>query len=311
MITQNPDYLIAIVESGSLTKAAARLYVSQPSLTQYIKRLESSLQIELFDRTTSPMKLTYAGERYYRYILQMKQMEMNVREELLQIHNETRGNIRLGIALWRGACLIPEVFPQYHREFPDVALELYEGRFIQLKDALQNYEVDLVIANLFQAGSYADFAVEKIMTERILLAVPSQSDIAREALKRGKMHNGYPLISIDVLNHLPLVMTKEGQSLTEMIDSMLAREHVVPDIMMKTGNLTTAINMAAENLCCTFVPEEGARICAHPGRVTYFELEDAQLYWDLSFLYRRDSYLGTLKRGFIDCVKSMLSSKEL
>ena len=59
------DYFITIAETGNLTKAAEILYVSQPSLSQYLKRLKNSLGAELFDRNSSPLRLTYAGEKYY------------------------------------------------------------------------------------------------------------------------------------------------------------------------------------------------------------------------------------------------------
>ena len=57
------DYFITIAETGNLTKASEILYVSQPSLSQYLKRLEKSLGLELIDRNTSPLRLTYAGEK--------------------------------------------------------------------------------------------------------------------------------------------------------------------------------------------------------------------------------------------------------
>ena len=63
------DYFITIAETGNLTKAAENLYVSQPSLSQYLKRLENSLGAELFDRNSSPLRLTYAGEKYYAYAI--------------------------------------------------------------------------------------------------------------------------------------------------------------------------------------------------------------------------------------------------
>lgn len=63
------DYFITIAETGNLTKAAEILYVSQPSLSQYLKRLENSLGAELFDRNSSPLRLTYAGEKYYAYAI--------------------------------------------------------------------------------------------------------------------------------------------------------------------------------------------------------------------------------------------------
>ena len=68
MIFRNYEYFLTIADSGSLTKAAEQLYVSQPSLSQYLKRLESSLGVELFDHKSSPLKLTYIGQRYYNYV---------------------------------------------------------------------------------------------------------------------------------------------------------------------------------------------------------------------------------------------------
>ena len=70
MVLHNYEYFVAIVDEGSLTKAAEHLYVSQPSLSQYLKRLEANLGVELFDRSASPLRLTYTGERYYQYVLQ-------------------------------------------------------------------------------------------------------------------------------------------------------------------------------------------------------------------------------------------------
>lgn len=85
MVLHNYEYFVAIVEAGSLTKAAEHLYVSQPSLSQYLKRLEASLGVELFDRSTSPLRLTYTGERYYQYVLQMMKLDENVRREFQDI----------------------------------------------------------------------------------------------------------------------------------------------------------------------------------------------------------------------------------
>ena len=312
MITQNPDYLIAIVESGNLSKAAEKLFISQPSLSQYVKRLEASLGTELFDRSYSPMKLTFAGERYYDYILQMKQMELNVREELLEIQQERRGKIRLGIALWRGACLIPDVFPEFHRRFPEVSLELFEGRFSQMKNALINYEIDLMIANLLPNGSFAEFEVDNIMEEKILLAAPCSSDAVKEAVlppREGDHPEGYARIHPDILKKIPLIATKEGQALTEIIRSMYTREHIQPEILMRTGNLTTAINLAAKGMGCTFIPAEGAAVCQRPGDIEFYELDGINLSWSLAFLYRKNSYIGLIRKGFIDCVKEILTTR--
>ena len=115
MVLHNYEYFVAIVDEGSLTKAAEHLYVSQPSLSQYLKRLEANLGVELFDRSASPLRLTYTGERYYQYVLQMMKLDENIRREFQDIKNQTSGRLRLGVALWRGACLSPAVSGHSHR----------------------------------------------------------------------------------------------------------------------------------------------------------------------------------------------------
>lgn len=128
MPSPNYEYFVAIVEAGSLTKAAEKLYVSQPSLSQYLKRLENSLGVELFDHSTSPLRLTFTGERYYQYVLQMMKLEENMRKEFQDIKNSASGVLRLGVALWRGACLLPDTFPYFHEHYPGIRIELTEGR---------------------------------------------------------------------------------------------------------------------------------------------------------------------------------------
>jgi DNA-binding transcriptional LysR family regulator len=307
MITQNPDYFMTIVQCGNLTRAAEKLFVSQSSLSQYLKRLETSLDVELFDRTVSPMRLTAAGERYYRYIMDLVDQERNMREDLSDLKCEVKGTLKLGIALWRGACLIPDVYPEFHRRYPGVQIKLFEGRFTQMCTALENHEIDLAIANLLPGSKQRDFGFDVIMQERIFLVAPAKNEYIQQQLQHCRYEGGVPLISLDVLEHIPLVLTKEGQSLTEMVNNAVAQSGVKPQILMETGNLTTAINLAAKGVCCAFVPAEGARICQHPGSVQFFAVDSVELSWALAFIYRRNQELGVIRRNFIQCTKEILN----
>ena len=143
MVFRNYEYFVAIVQAGSLTKAAEKLYVSQPSLSQYVKRLEESLGVTLFDRSVSPLRLTYSGERYYHYVLQLMKMDEDVRREFQDIRSSVSGRLRLGVALWRGACLLPDVFPEFHRRYPQIQIDLFEGSSASLQTELQNDRLDL------------------------------------------------------------------------------------------------------------------------------------------------------------------------
>lgn len=309
MVFRNYEYFVAIVEAGSLTKAAERLYVSQPSLSQYLKRLETSLGVELFDRSTSPLRLTYTGERYYQYVLQLMKLDENVRREFQDIQNQTSGRLRLGVALWRGACLLPDVFPTFHQQYPDIHIELTEGRSVQLESALMNDKIDLAVMNLPRTLDYNKLTCEIICEERILLAAPTHHPYVRDLLVDCDALDGYPRAPLELLEHIPLILTKPGQNLTHEVRHMLGKNHIEPNILLETGNLTTAINLTAQGIACTFVPEEGAKVCQHPGAVTYFVTNSSDLVWDLAAVYRKDTYLTRLSRLFIEVMKQQFQKE--
>lgn len=309
MVFRNHEYFVAIVEAGSLTKAAEQLYISQPSLSQYLKRLEASLGVELFDRSTSPLRLTYTGERYYQYVLQLMKLDENVRKEFQDIKNQVSGRLRLGVALWRGACLLPDVFPFFHQQYPDIHIELLEGRSVQLESALMNDKIDLAVMNLPRTLDYGKLTCEIICEERILIAAPTNHPYVQNLLNNCEFLGSHPIATLELLKHVPLILTKPGQNLTHEVMHALGKAHINPDILLETGNLTTAINLVAKGIACAFVPEEGAKVCQHPGFVTYFAVDSSDLVWDLAAVYRKDAYLTHLSQLFIDAMKQQLRGK--
>lgn len=309
MVFRNYEYFVVIVQSGSLTKAAERLYISQPSLSQYLKRLETSLGVELFDRTTSPLRLTYTGERYYQYVLQLMQLDENVRKEFQNIKDQVSGRLRLGVALWRGACILPDVFPCFHQLYPNIRLELLEGRSVQLEQALMNDKIDLAVMNLPRTLDYGKLTCDIICEERILLAVPTNYSGIQDLLQNCSFCGNYPVAPLELVKQIPLILTKPGQNLTHEIMHALGKKHIEPDILLETGNLTTAINLVSTGIACAFVPEEGAKVCQHPGLVTYFALDSSDFIWDLAAVYRKDTYLTNLSRLFIDTMKKCLQDR--
>ena len=92
MYFKNYKYFLAIVEYGGVTRAAEALFLSQPSLSKYLRRLEQNLGIELFDHSSSPLKLTYAGQRYYEYIKRFESLERQFDDELGSIRVRLRRN---------------------------------------------------------------------------------------------------------------------------------------------------------------------------------------------------------------------------
>ena len=296
----NPDYFLTIVEEGTLTRAAQRLYVSQSSLSQYLKRLENSLGIELYEHGTSPMKLTYAGKRYYEHILRITKEEENLKREIQDIQSDLSGSIRLGVALWRGANLLPKVFPPFHSKYPQIHLELEEGPSEQMVQALLNDRIDFAVMNLPHTLDYSRFECLTICEERFLVAMPENNPLVREALQNPKMYHGNPVIPFDILEKIPWIASKQGMNSTVEVSHLLGKNQIYPEILLRTANMTTAINLVAEGMGYCFVPERGASVCMRPGKIHYFEVDSPGHVWTLAVVYRRDVYLPRIAQLFID-----------
>lgn len=305
----NLENFAVIVECGSLTKAAEKLYVSQSSLSQYLKRLENSLGIALFDRSVVPMRLTYAGERYYTYVNSLRQMDQDMRKELKDLQNENCGRIRLGIPLWRGACMLPDFFPAFHKDYPGIKLELMEGPARRLEAALLEDRLDLVVINLLQNIEDEQLETETIFGETILFAAPNAHPAVQKLLPVCPYSGHFPVAPISLVNEIPLIFSKPGQESTRVVRRFLQKNNLHPDIVLETENLTTAINLAARDVGAVFVPAEGAGTCKHPGQLTFFLLDTPDLFWNLSAVYRKGHYLGRLSRLLIDAMKTALANQ--
>lgn len=100
------DYFIAIVEEKNLTKAAQRLYISQPSLTRYVNRLEEEYGVKLLDRGQAPVELAAAGSLFLEEKLRIENTELNLRKKLKQLSNP-QAKITIGIGYNRGTRWVP------------------------------------------------------------------------------------------------------------------------------------------------------------------------------------------------------------
>ena len=87
------EYILAVLREGSITAASKKLYLSQPALSQAIKQAETDLGVALFDRSTDPISLTYAGQRYVEAAQRILDIDRNLRTELAESSGEVHGRI--------------------------------------------------------------------------------------------------------------------------------------------------------------------------------------------------------------------------
>ena len=202
-----------IVEMKSISKAAESLFITQPSLTKYLQRLEAAVGAELFDRKRSPLQLTYSGQMFYDYVLKVTAEEKAMRTRISEIKNSSRANITLGMPLWRANTLLPEFLPHFLKKNPLVHIDLVEGSASVLESAIAKEEIDFGLMNL--PVNYANVSYEPIVEEHVLLVGSKTNAFVQEYLASCKVERGLPHADICDFAEHPFIMTQPGQHITE------------------------------------------------------------------------------------------------
>lgn len=305
------QYFLTMAEELNFTRAAERLYISQPALTKYIRRLEERLGAALFDRTTTPVQLTYAGHLYLEYAQNTIRQEQELLQQLQEIGSEDRGRIRLGITNFRSTILLPDVLPLFYSRYPKVKVELTEGQSRTLGTALANDSIDLCIANPTDIINYTEFNCENIFSEPLRLAVSDHYARLREfvpdpdSVARLNHSQHYPLIDIAALADEPFIMLHPYQSIAYTVENHLQTHGITLHNVMRTANLMTTINLAAAGLGFGFVPATPLRRGSYPDNLLYFNIAQEDIKWDISVFYPRNRTLSKFSRAFVDVTREL------
>ena len=127
-------YLDTLITAGSFSKAARVLQISQPSISQFVHRLETEVGTQLVDRTAKPLRLTYAGECFMKTEREIEQLRSMRSRLIADIGEGVRGHVTIGSSHYRSTFFLAEVLPIFRREYPGVTVSLAEGTTKELED---------------------------------------------------------------------------------------------------------------------------------------------------------------------------------
>lgn len=249
MDLKEQKYVCALAEYGNLTKAAERLYISQPALSIYIANLERNMGTPLFERNGKRMDLTYAGERYVEKAREMLRLEQEFNDELTDIVREKAGRIRLGVPLRRGPWLVPPAVARYEREWPGIQVTIQEGNLAFLDEKLKSRELDLAIYN--RSDMTDEMEGIPLFEEEFLLVLPALHELnAKSEYEPGEK---YRKIRPEWLDGQALILHTPGQSSRVLEDQIIKRHRIAPASVRTMRSSETLLQMVAEGLGIGFV----------------------------------------------------------
>lgn len=163
--SQDLIYFVAIAEAGSLTAAASKLGVAQPSLTLAMQRLESDLDAKLFERTQRGIRLTAAGDRVLQAGRALKESWQEIRNQVHETQHEVAGRVLLGCHAAVATYVLPAIVPALQKKFPAVELILRHDLSRHLTTAIVERDIDVGL--VINPIRHPDLVLRPLLTDEV------------------------------------------------------------------------------------------------------------------------------------------------
>lgn len=245
MMYEKLDYVLAVAEELNLTRAAKKLYISQPTLTLYLNRLETELGVRLFDRSRVPIILTEAGSYYIEKMKSIYNAEQMLKNDLRLIAAPDQ-TLVIGIGQVRGHHWMPKILPKFCELYPDINIQVMQSSEQQMAEALHSGEIDVAFGAL--PASVSDLTVTDLMYENLYFMAHRKFRLIPEEERENHSAAAPYLVQPEALNHLPFICPRVSNGLYDSYEKILTQNQIRPSRTIAVTNLNTGFQLARAGL---------------------------------------------------------------
>ncbi len=280
-------YITVTAEELNISKAAEKLYISQPSLSKSIKMLEEELGTEIFTR--KPFQLTYAGEIFVKWANQVLTSHKHLSQRISDIVNEKEIKLTIGMSPFRSTSLLPQIISKFKEEYPDCNLALEEHPTDILHKMLEEEKIDIMIDIPY--GDPSNYESIIIAKEKILLGLPADWIYTKQKAE------------IKDFSDKPFIMLTERQYLGKLGRRICLKSGFSPKIFMECHNLETAYSMIKQGFGLSFIPEMFAKNLADNDKMKCLEIDNYNPEREIAVVYNKNNYLPKPAKRLIEILK--------
>lgn len=285
---------IAVAQTGSFTRAATRLHLSQPALTVQIRRLEETVGVRLFDRNSRNVALTPSG----RELLPVLQKSLHDMEHVLidarALGDGSSGTVRMACLPTFAASLLPDLIQDLKKEVPRASFYIRDVVASMVNTLVRNEDVDIGLTG----GELPDATFEVLYAgvDRLVVICPKEHPLARRRR-----------IALEHLVSVPLVLTAPGTSVRAVVDAALAHASRKPDIACEPTYMMTAVAMVRSGLGVTILPGTAREVRAEPGLVAR-PIYDPAFVRPIALIKKRGRTLPPVTEKFVKVMLQKISA---
>jgi len=286
------EYLVAVDEERHFNRAAERCFVSQPTLSGQLKKLEERLGVQLIERSTRQVVMTDVGKAVVMQARQVLGAARGITEIAQSFHDPMAGELQLGLIPTVAPYLLPLIMPPIKKAYPRLKLWLHEQQTAVLLERLRNAELDFVILALPVTGT-GDFTEIDLFREPFWLALPKGDTL----IKSGEA-------SLTDLNSREVMLLEEGHCLREHALDVCVTAGAQEDSAFHATSLETLRHMVGEGMGITLIPELAVpKRRSKQDAVQYLPFGSSPPSRRIGLLYRKGSYREDTFRALAETIR--------
>lgn len=299
-------YVKTIADEKSISQAAKKLFIAQPSLSQSLQRIEESLGTRLFNRGIGGLSLTYAGKRYYQTACQILKMFDDFETEISDMNDLKTGRIYMGITNHLGTIILPKILPRFRRDCPCIEINIFEESTKFQEEKLLSGELDFAILHAPKKNPHPMLMYELLAKDPFIIAISKEHPLIQKA--QVKDGYPYPVLDLKLLKNEPFIMLHRAQRIRHVTDAILAQAKINPPVVLTLKNYETAQSLAGQGLGITFLPRDYADITSMecpPALLSIDEKYDPG--WNLCITTLKNGFLSRADQYFLSLVREYCS----
>ena len=295
-------YLNALAEEGSISRAAERLFITQASLSQFLRQYEAQLGSPLFIRTNKGVRPTPAGQVFLAHAKRILREYQQAQQEFWDNESTVGGTVLFGVSSFRGSYLIPPILKKFYAQNPHAQIHIYEGNSMDLVQKIREDELDLALS-AYPLTSMEGVQAEYLFRDEVVVVAAKDHPLAQKARTAEDGRLWAPLD--EIARHECIVSDKDT-----MLGHLIRSAFDAYGLQLKTrhDNITAAFAaaMAREGLGLAFT----YRSCIVPAlNVVYLSLGQERLYLRLALLSPTTDYRSKATRAFTNLLRQELGGR--
>jgi DNA-binding transcriptional LysR family regulator len=312
MMRKEMEYVYAVYREGSFSKAALKLYISQPALSAVIKKLEKRIHSQLFSRGTNPVRLTPAGEYYVSSIEKIMAIQQEMDEHFEGMSKFREQQLTIGSPSYFCIYVLSELVRQFQELHPGVSVNFSEDTTLGLSKKLKDEEADFI----FDVENLDERAFSNIVWghERIVLAVPVLYEIndkltdrrmtASEIRDGRHLDYGTPGVDLRLFSGQSFLLLKRSTDIYRRVMTICKKNGFTPEISMYLDQMLTCYHIACRGKGVAFIRDSVAKYVEQTDKLYFYKIDDELAIRAIKLYYKKTYHISSTAGAFLEFIKN-------